>query len=109
MAFIHFSMSCTVTCPVPRVRGYLWSSNGRTMSAGAGLLKHRSIHDPYLIHTCGSPLQDEDELSEGSDDSAPEEATINPIAKLKRTYEQAIRIALLAQNLLDDVAGEQAV
>ena len=41
-----------------------------------------------------------------SDDSAPEEATLNPISKLKRTYKQAIRIALLAQNVLDDVAGE---
>ena len=30
----------------------------------------------------------ESEQSDGSDDSAPEEATLNPIAKLKRTYKQ---------------------
>ena len=38
--------------------------------------------------TAAPPEEVESEQSDGSDDSAPEEATLNPIAKLKRTYLQ---------------------
>ena len=49
----------------------------------------------WLSNTITSPFTSppdeevaESEQSDGSDDSAPEEATLNPIAKLKRTYKQ---------------------
>ncbi|GAX78972.1 hypothetical protein CEUSTIGMA_g6412.t1 [Chlamydomonas eustigma] len=68
--------------------------------------QHSSYAAASGTQSCYAEQQDavgDYDSASGSDDDAPD-ASNNPLSRLKRSYNQAIRIALLAQNLLDDLA-----